>query len=301
MQRYAIGVDVGATKIAAGIITDHRAPEIITIRTPKSTAAAVVTAIANSIKACGHKRASGIGIGIAGAVNAQDGIVYASPNMPKNFRNIRLATLLKKSLKCPVRIENDAKCFTLAEATYGAGRGKRTVIGFTLGSGVGGGVVVDGEILSGRNGLGGEFGHTTVVADGLRCSCGLRGHVESYACGGGMIRYYRQLTGKTVDTFDLERRAQRRETAALRTINYGAKILALAVSNAIAAFNPDMVVLGGGMTRVPLFWRPAVRQVKILVPYPKQLSHTLVVKSLLGNSAGVIGAVLAAQQAKKRP
>src|SRR3989344_352374 len=182
MQRYAIGVDVGATKIAAGIITDHRAPEIITIRTPKSTAAAVVTAIANSIKACGHKRASGIGIGIAGAVNAQDGIVYASPNMPKNFRNIRLATLLKKSLKCPGRIENDAKCFTLAEATYGAGRGKRTVIGFTLGPG-------------------GEFGHATVVADGLRCSCGLLGHVESYACGGGMIRYYRQLTGKTVDTF----------------------------------------------------------------------------------------------------
>lgn len=293
-MKYYIGVDVGATKIAAGIMVDHRVPKMVTVATPTTNRAAVISAIAKIIEVFNSRHIAGIGVGMAGAVDAGLGLVYASPNLPADFRHVPLARLLKKSIRRPVAVENDAKCFTLAEATVGVGQKMRTVVGLTLGSGVGGGVVMAGKIVRGRNGLNAELGHTTVVEHGLRCSCGRTGHLESYACGGGMIRYYRQLTGNTVDMFELERRAQHHEKAAARTFTDCSEILALGLANVIATFNPDIVVLGGGMTRVPKFWRPAVRAVKQFVPYPEQLANTPIVKTKLGDRAGIIGAALVA-------
>ncbi|MDD5110456.1 MAG: ROK family protein [Patescibacteria group bacterium] len=291
---YRIGVDVGATKIAAGIVAGGRLVKSAKVATPKTNRRDVIATIAKLIRVFDHPKVTAVGVGIAGAVDAGRGIVYASPNLPKDFRDVKLAAALHRELNRPVAIENDAKCFTFAEATAGVGRQGKTVVGFTIGSGLGFGAVVEGKILHGRNGIAGEFGHTTVVEHGLRCSCGQAGHLESYASGGGMCRFYHQLTGRTVDTFELERLYQEGEIAARRTLTFCTEILALGIANAIAAFNPDIVILGGGMIRVPVFWRPAIAQVKKLVPYPAQLKDTPVVKTKLGDSAGIIGAALAA-------
>jgi predicted NBD/HSP70 family sugar kinase len=243
-----------------------------------------------------HPKIGGIGIGIAGAVDYRRGIVHSSPNLPADFRRVPLAKLVRQKLRRPVTVENDAQCFTLAEAKAGAAIGKATVVGLTLGTGVGGGVVINGKILHGRDGLAGHFGHATVVEHGLRCSCGHRGHLESYASGGGLTRFYRQLTGKTIDMFELETRARRGDPAARQAFTYGAEVLALGIANIIVVFNPDVVVLGGGLVRVSQLWRPATSWSKRLLPYPEQLRSTRVVKAKLGDRAGLIGAALAASR-----
>lgn len=295
MPNYYIGVDVGATKIAAGLVVDGKIAHHVTIATPTTNGRAVISAIAKTLGVFAHPRVRGVGVGIAGAVDAARGIVYSSPNLPRDFHNVALPKLLRRIAHVPVAVENDAKCFVLAEATAGAGKGKRTVVGFTLGSGVGGGVVIDGNLLSGRDGLAGHLGHTTVVEHGLSCSCGQRGHIESYASGGGLARFYRQLTGETIDPYELERRVLNREPAARKTFAYAAEILATAIANAITTFNPEVVVLGGGLTRVPTFWRPAVRLTKKLVPY-RELLPVPIVRAKLGQRAGVIGAALVASR-----
>lgn len=294
MPRYILGVDVGATKTAAGLVVAGKAVKMATAATPKTNREDVVSAIIKLISVFDHPQVASIGVGIAGAVDARRGLVHGSPNLPHDFRRVPLGQRLRQRFQKPVAIENDAQCFTLAEATFGAGRGKSTVVGLTLGSGVGGGVVIGGKILHGRDGLAGHFGHTTVVEHGLRCSCGQRGHLESYASGGGLTRFYRQLTGKTVDTFELEQRAMQGEVAARQTFRYSTEVLALGIANAIVIFNPDVVVLGGGLLRVPLLWRPAIAWCKRLLPYPEQLRSTRVVKAKLGQPAGIIGAALAA-------
>lgn len=296
MPRYLLGVDVGATKIAAGLVVAGKVVKMATAATPKTSREDVVGAIIKLIGVFDHPKVARIGVGIAGAVDARRGLIHVSPNLPKDFRRVPLGKRLRQHFQKPVTIENDAQCFTLAEATCGAGRGKSTVVGLTLGSGVGGGVVIGGIILRGRDGLAGHFGHTTVVEHGLRCSCGQQGHLESYTSGGGMVRFYRQLTGKTIDTFKLEERAKQGEVAARQTFRYSAEVLALGIANAIATFNPDVVVLGGGLVRVPELWRPALPLVRQLVPYPEQLRSTPVVRAKLGDRAGLIGAALAASR-----
>ena len=295
MPPFTLGLDVGATKIAAGLVTGHRVPKVVSVATPKNNRREVIAAIAKVAEIFLHPKVTAVGVGIAGAVNSARGLVYASPNFPRDFRQVHLAVALSRRLHRRVTVENDAKCFVLAEATYGAGRGRPTVVGFTLGSGIGFGAVVDGKLLRGRDGLAGEFGHTTVVEHGLRCSCGKSGHLESYASGGGMVRFYRQLTGELIDTFELERRAHAGETAARRTIDFASDVLALWLSNAIATFNPDVVVLGGGLIRLPMLWRSAVPRARRLVPY-RQFGDTPIRRAKLGNNAGIIGAALVANQ-----
>lgn len=299
MASIHIGIDVGGTKIAAGLVRGDRASRVTTIPTPKTNRREVTAAIVQLVRTLAGPRTARVGIGIAGAVNAAEGMVYSSPNLPPDFKNVPLARLVTRAVRRPTRIENDAKCFALAEATLGAGRGKRVVAGFTLGSGIGFGVVIDGKLLHGRGGIAGELGHTTVVEDGLPCSCGQRGHLESYASGRSMTRLYRRMTGRTVNSFELERRAKTREAAARRVLAYGAEILAIGLANAMTTFNPDIIVLGGGLSRVPIYWRPAVRRAARLVPY-RQFLPTPIVRAKLGTQAGLIGAALVARTANAR-
>ncbi len=296
MLKYFLGVDVGATKMAAGVVVNGRAAKVVTVATPKTTRADVIAALVKLLAVFDHPKIAGVGVGIAGAVDRRRGMVHSSPNLPADFRRVALGRLLGQRFNRPVTVENDAQCFTLAEAKFGAAKGQATVVGLTLGSGVGGGVVVDGKILHGRDGLAGHFGHTTVVEHGLRCSCGHRGHLESYASGGGLTRFYRQLTGKTIDMFELETRARQGDARARQTFSYGAEVLALGIANIIVVFNPDVVVIGGGLVRVPQLWRPATSWSKRLLPYPEQLRSTRVVKAKLGDRAGLIGAALVASR-----
>lgn len=289
---YAIGVDVGATKISSGLVWNGQIPKIIKI--PTEVQQGNKTIISNIIKAIqvfDNPKAKAIGIGIAGAIDRKNGVVVSSPNLPKGFINIELKKIIEKEFHKPVTIENDAHCFALAESVYGAGAKANIVIGLTLGTGIGGGIIFNKRIYHGRDGLAGEIGHMTVVEDGLLCNCGQRGHLEVYGAGKGMVRLYEDLTGKTQNTFFIEAAAIKKDKMALRVIEVMSNVLGIGLANIINIFNPDIIVLGGGMARVKLLTKPAIKKARAGVIYPI-LAKTPIVTSKLGDASPVLGAAL---------
>jgi fructokinase len=191
-----------------------------------------------------------------------------------------------------VLIANDADCFALAEATLGAGRGYRTVFGVIMGTGVGGGIVVDGRLLLGPNGIAGEWGHTTLVPDGNPCYCGRRGCVETYISGPAVERSHRARTGVTVTLADIARDA-RADPECEQTIRTMCGDFGRAIAQVINVVDPHAVVLGGGAGQVSQLRTWGVEEAAQHV-FNTAL-HTPFLAPELGDSAGVIGAALLAR------
>lgn len=292
---YIIGLDIGATKIAAGLVWQNQLPKITKIPTQSHLGKKII--LENILKATNiffHQKVKAIGIGIAGQIDYKKGILLSSPNMAANFKNVNLKKILEKKFKRPVFVENDANCFTLAESVLGAGRYYKNVVGITLGTGIGGGIVINKQIYHGRNGLAGELGHMTIVEDGLTCSCGKNGHLEVYASARAMTYFYKKFTGKDLDTFQIEKLANRGEKNALRVFKIMSDMLGIGLANIINIINPDIIVIGGGLVRVKKIWQDALMKAKNEVVYPT-LKNTPIVGSKLADNAPILGAALNAQ------
>jgi len=291
MNNYYIGVDVGATKIAAGftfggkIIKKTKTPT----QAEKGKALAIKNIIA-AIKTVYAPKIKGIGIGIAGQINSQKGLAVSSPNFSKDFKNVPLAKIIQNTFKKPVLIDNDANCFALGEAIYGAGKNYKYLAGLTLGTGVGGGIVINKKIYHGRDGLAAEIGHTVIVKNGLKCSCGQNGHLEAYTSGNAMINLYQKLSGQKKDTFEIEALAKKGEKNALRVFKIMTEHLALGLANIINIFNPEIIILGGGLSRVDILTKPAIKLALSQTVYPA-LKTTKIVTSKLKDDAPLLGAV----------
>ena len=164
MAKKYIGVDVGGNKIGVGIIKKNKVIKFDKFQTQaKAKNETIINNIIKSIHAVkGNQKVKGIGIGIAGEVDYEKGIFIGGPNFSKKFENIELAKIIKKEFKTKTMIDNDANCFTMAEAAYGQGEPYKHIIGITLGTGIGGGVVIDGMTYRGKNGLAGEIGHIII-------------------------------------------------------------------------------------------------------------------------------------------
>jgi len=290
MNNYYIGVDVGATKIAAGLILNGKIIKRALVPTQaKKGKTQTVKNIAKAIKAVYTPKVKGIGIGIAGQINSQKGLVVSSPNFPKNFKNVPLAKFIQATFKKPVLIDNDANCFTLGEAVYGAGKRYKNLVGLTLGTGVGGGIVINKKIYAGKDGLTAEIGHTTIVKDGLKCSCGQTGHLETYTCGPAITNFYKKLSGQKKNPFAVKALAKKGEKNALKVFKIMAEYLAIGLANIINTFNPEIIILGGGLSRVDILTKPAIELAKKKVVYPA-LKTTKIVTSKLKEDAAMLGA-----------
>lgn len=297
MDRFYIGLDVGGTKIAGGLVRNGKVSHAVTVPTEANRGAnAVLANIRKVIAVFDTPQVAAVGIGITGEVNTATGELVAAHNLPKGLQHFPLAKRLAKAIGKPVSLENDARCLTLGEAIYGAGRRYDLVLGVTLGTGVGGGIVAGGRIVRGRNGTAGEIGHMTVVDHGLPCSCGQRGHLEAYASGPGLAHLYAELSGKRVDPREVDTRLAKRDPAAKKAYAMFAEALAVGLANLITVLNPDVIVIGGGLSRVRKLWKPAVDQVKSLLLYDDQRT-TPIVPATLGPSAPILGAALMAQRA----
>lgn len=299
MQPYTLGVDVGGTKIQVGIV--NRAHRVAAsgqlpndTRSKKRAVAGIVRAVEQFFDA---KKIRAIGVGITGTVDSATGTVVGAPNLPRDWRNVPLARLLTKKFKKPVRVDNDANCIAVAEAVAGRGRGHRVVLALTLGTGIGSGLVINETIYHGRlNAV--EFGHTTIAADlprgragSPRCSCGRRGHFEALASGRAMQSLYRLRTGHAKSTFAITDEADAGKRPAQAVLQQMSRSLAIGLANAIQAYSPDIIVLGGGLTRVTRFIRPALRLLPAQLSLPA-LRQTKIVISTMGYDAGVLGAAL---------
>lgn len=252
-----IGIDLGGTKIEA-LALDAAGREVIRKRipSPRGDYAATISAISSLVSEVGE---GSVGIGIPGALSQVTGLVKNANSTWLIGRPLKED--LEKALGRPVRLENDANCFALSEATDGAGKGAAVVFGVILGTGVGGGIVVNGKVLSGANAIAGEWGHNPLPLPSAQdlplpdCYCGRAGCIETYLSGPGLARDHELRTG---------RRLPPEEIVSLgdQSLERYVERLARALASVINLLDPDVIVLGGGMskvgrlyTEVPRVWR----------------------------------------------
>jgi fructokinase len=278
-----IGVDLGGTKIEA-IVLDERGREVFRKRvaSPQGSYQATIDAISSLVREAGEGT---VGIGIPGSISPSTGLVKGANStwlIGKPFRQD-----LEKALGRPVRMENDANCFALSEAVDGAGRGAKVVFGVILGTGVGGGIVVEGKVLTGPNAIAGEWGHNPLPAPTPAdlphpdCYCGRKGCIETYLSGPGLARDHEKRTGKRLAAEDIVALGD-------ESLSRYEERLARALASVINVLDPDVIVLGGGMsnagrlyTEVPRLWGRHV--------FSDQVA-TRLERNLHGDSSGVRGA-----------
>jgi fructokinase len=289
---HRIGVDLGGTKIE-GVVLDRAGQPVVRRRVPTEqergyehiveTAASLVESLRAVAGDC-----TAIGVGTPGAVSSHTGLMKNCNTLCLNGRD--LPGDLSRRLGRPVRVENDANCFALAEALSGAGRGARVVFGVIMGTGVGGGLVVDGALWSGPQHIAGEWGHHSIDPAGPRCYCGQRGCVESLVAGPAVAARYRQRSGVSVSMDAVVDRARAGETAACAVFDEFLDHFGRALANVISILDPEVVVLGGGLSNVDELYT-AGRDAVARYVFNDEL-RTPIRRNLHGDSAGVLGAAL---------
>jgi fructokinase len=290
-----IGIDLGGTKIE-GIALDASSVVAARRRVPtpqgdyEGTVRAIVDLVRHLERETGGK--SSVGLGMPGIISPATGLVKNANSVCLNGRP--LDRDLEKALGRPLRIENDANCFALSEASDGAAAGRGCVFGVILGTGTGGGVVVGGRILHGRNAVGGEWGHNPMPWPdpgewpGESCYCGRAGCIETFLSGPGLARDYTRATGQPMDPVEIVRRAEAGDTSAVSCLDRYANRLARALATIINVIDPDAIVLGGGLSGIERLYRDVPEQ------WSRYVFSDCVATELLppkfGDASGVRGA-----------
>jgi glucokinase len=311
------GVDIGGTKLAVGaadasgrLLAHSRLPSLVQ-RGPDAVVADIVRMVRATVAVAGDRLGSGpaelsfLGVASPGPLSQARGVILSTPNMP-GWEEYPLIARLREEFHCPTVLENDANAACLGEALFGAGRGHRFVAYFTISTGIGGGFAQDGRVFHGADGNAAEFGHTIVVPwDGAMCGCGRQGHLEAYANGASIVRRARQrlASGQPSSLADIAGSvdailprhiadAANNGDALCRELweETGA-YLGIGIVNIVHAFNPDVVVLGGGITNVgDLLFGPVRRAVAARV-MPDYRDSFTIEPAVLGDQVGVMGAI----------
>ncbi len=293
-MEYAIGVDIGGTKIEA-VLCSMAGKVRERVRVPTESHKSkehIVQNIIRAVEIVKKKKVIGVGIGTPVFIK-KDGKMGIIANIPA-FEGYNLIKALRSRLKCPIYHDNDANCFALAEHMYGAAKGSRNTIGIIWGTGVGSGIIMDGKIYAGSNGSAGEIGHTVFDPNApLACqNCKQKGDIESFCSAPNLIAYYRHFGGKKEVTSQYIMLGKDRIAKKVRDqcLHY----LSLALAMLINTYDPEVIVLGGGVSNSPCY--PEIRKrVKGFLAGPIRGSCSIR-KFIIGDSAGVIGAATLAFQ-----
>lgn len=307
MAELIVGVDLGGTETKIGVV--DKSGRILSKRVMPTEIAQGRIAVVNRIGDCINQLLAssqfklseviGTGVGSPGSINRQTGTVLFSPNLP-DWSGFALASELEKTTGIETFIENDANSFVLGEWAFGAFKGSEHMIGLTLGTGVGGGVITHGFLLTGNNGYAGELGHMIIQPDGPLCGCGSHGCLEALASATAVVRLAQEyskrfpdslmytqagLTAKTV--FDCARKGDRAANIILERVT---DALALATGNFVHIFNPEHVIIGGGLSRAGDILIEGVREKLPRYVMPSFSGTFRVDLSELVEDAGIIGA-----------
>lgn len=291
------GIDLGGTKIEGVIIDSSRADApVARLRRPTEALGGyrhIVERIAMLIgdleEASGMSRPGVIGIGTPGANDPRSGLMKNSNTTCLN--GMPLSVDLAEALGTEVILANDANCFALAEAALGAARGRGTVFGIILGTGVGGGIVVHGRVLQGAHGIAGEWGHNPLPGESTPCYCGRSGCLETVCSGPALERDYTARTGKTLQLPEIARLSERGEREAVETLERLRDRFGAALASVINLLDPDAVVIGGGVGNLDLLYTPETRNAVQRHLFNDRFDTPLL-RPVLGDSAGVFGAAL---------
>ena len=290
-----LGIDLGGTKTEIiALDADGRELRRRRVTTRRGDYDATLQTIAALVQDAERELGARgtVGIGTPGAISPATGLLRNSNSTWLNGRPL-LHDLIQR-LDRDVRIENDANCFALSEATDGAGAGHRVVFGVILGTGVGGGVVVDGKLLSGPNRIAGEWGHNPLPwphdeeRPGPACYCGKTGCIETFLCGPALSRDHAQRTGLDLAAEEIEAAAVHGEACSLASLERYEERLARALAHVINILDPDAIVLGGGMSNIPR-WYESVPKLWTQWVFSDRVD-TVLLRNLHGDSSGVRGA-----------
>ena len=311
-QGLAIGIDIGGTKVAGGVVdADGVVHERARRSTPhRSTSPRVVedtiVSVIEELLDSSTGPIVAVGIGAAGFVAADRATVVFAPHL--SWRNEPLRDALAGRVALPTFVDNDANAAVWAEHRFGAGRGESHLVMVNLGTGIGGGIVLDGRVIRGRYGIAGEFGHMQVVPDGIRCECGNRGCWEQYASGNALVREARALfsAGSPVvsDLFDrvggrpedltgplVTEAARDGDPLARELLAEIGRWLGLGIADLAAALDPGTFVIGGGVSAAgDLLLEPARAAFRRQLTGRGYRPEATIVAAELGNEAGLVGA-----------
>jgi len=313
-----LAVDLGGTKIIAAIISDKgqvMAREYyltLAEEGPQPVIDRILSAIDHLLGSVNldSSKLHSISLAAAGAIDLDKGLVTLSPNLP-GWHNIPLRDIVKEKHRVNTFLINDASAAALGEHHFGVGRGVNNLVLLTLGTGIGGGIIIDGELYSGRCGSAGEIGHTTIDVNGPRCSCGNVGCLEMLASGtaiakeairrisqGEMSSLTKILDGKAgnITAEEVSLAAQNGDSLALEVISQAATYLGVAMVNLVNIFNPEMIIIGGGMAQMGDLLLNTARQVVKERAFPLSAQAVRIVTAQLGDNAGVLGAAVFARQ-----
>jgi glucokinase len=312
MANY-VGIDLGGTNIKAGVVTDEG--KLLNKVTVKTNADRPMEDIihdmgklaADAIKDAGLevKDIEAIGIGSPGTPDNDEGLLVYSNNLP--FVMAPMRKLIREVIDLPVYIDNDANCAAMAEAVAGAAKGAKDSVTITLGTGVGAGVIVEGKIYSGFNQAGSEFGHTVLVSGGIDCPCGRKGCFEQYASASALARMTREAAEKNPDSLLNKVYEQQGEwnaqiafiamkegdETAKEVVDTYTSYLADGLANAINAFMPEVLVVGGGVCNEGDPLLIPMREKTMSRPYfGPGVKKTRIELAQMGNDAGIVGAAM---------
>ena len=311
---YRVGIDLGGTNIAVGVVNEEY--EIVGEGKRKTNAPRPAEAICDDIAAATFDAIKNagisiddvecVGIGAPGSINPKTGVIGFSNNL--GFNNVPMVELLESRIGKKIYIDNDANAAALGEMIAGAGKGTENFVAITLGTGVGGGTIINGKMLLGSNFAGGELGHTVIVHGGAQCTCGRKGCFEAYASATGLIRLTKEKMETSKDSkmweivggdinnvngrtaFDAMRQDDKAGTEVVDTY---CDYLACGITNIINVFQPEVLCIGGGVSKEGDNILSRINKVVVPERFSKNIDRQTVIKTaVLGNDAGIIGAAM---------
>ena len=313
-----LAIDLGGTKIIAAIVSNQGqilAKEYcLTLANegPQSVINRIFSAIDHllSAKSINLSQLNSISLAAPGAIDLDSGLVTLSPNLP-DWHDIPLRDIVKEKYRVSTFLLNDASAATLGEHRFGAGKGIKNLIYLTVSTGIGGGIIIDGELYSGACGGAGEIGHMTIDVNGPRCSCGNIGCLEMLASGTAVAREATRrisqgeksslteimsgnIEGITAEEVDIA--ARDGDSLAIEVISQAATYLGVGMVNLVNIFNPEMIIVGGGMAKMGDRLLNPARQVVMDRVFPLLAQAVCIVPAQLGEDAGVLGAAVFARQ-----
>ena len=304
---HTVAVDIGGTHIRVAVYEPDSIKPIAHQRTRSlAKEPGVFDRLAQTIEAVWPQGTVGaIGIASPGPLDPHTGTILATPNIPE-WQNFPLTSRLSEHFRVPAYLDNDANMAGLAEWQFGAGQGHQDVVYITISTGIGGGVITNGCLLQGFRGMGAELGHMIVDPNGPICSCGQRGHIESFSSGPSIARYVAAqlkagqesaLQGQPhLTAAHIAEAARAGDLLAISAFERAGHYLGIAVANFLAIFDPSILIFGGGVSQVgDLLFKPLEASLRKHTFHPHYLDDLVITKAALGDDAGLLGALALAR------
>lgn len=296
-MKNALGIDFGGTLIKGGVVDEKgQVKDFVQVETQakkgkEEVILRLINLISNLLSSplSRKERILGIGIGSPGPINLAQGIILTPPNLP-GWKNIPLKEILEKEFRIPVFLNNDANCAMLGEHWVGAAAGAKNAVMLTLGTGVGGGIIIENKLYQGEDGTAGELGHMVIVKDGRKCGCGDKGCLEAYASAVAVEKEAKKFGLDFSNARDIFILAKKGDSQAKKVIEEMIDFLAIGIANLVNIFNPKVIVLGGGLIGSSDLFLVELREKVGKKAFEIPAKRAQIVPAVLGDTAGVLGA-----------